>query len=404
MKSFTYLAKDADGKVTKGAIDAKSQDGAAEALEAQSLTPISVKEESAKSLFARLNSIGTIPSSEKVMFSRQLATLIGAGIPISQSMHILIAQTDNKTLKKAIQDVSADIEGGLSLSAALEKAKVVYSPLYVSMVKAGEVGGTLDQTLERISDEIEKDHELVAKIRGAMAYPTVIMLVMIVAVIAVMTLVIPQMAKVFAEMGGTLPPTTQFLINLSDFVKNYGVYLAIGIAIFIFGWRYMLKNNSKFRYIIHLGLLKMPMVGKKVINKLNVTRFAGTLSSLLSSGVTVLEALEVAGDSLTNEVYRKNIKTAAEKVKNGSGLSEALKASNIFPMIVIQMIAVGEETGTLDKILEKLSTFYQKEVSNTVSNLASILEPMIMVVVGLLVAFLVFAIMMPIYSMTDMIS
>jgi type IV pilus assembly protein PilC len=404
MKTFQYLAKDSKGQVTQGTIDATSQEAAAEALETKSLTPISVKEDGGNTLWSKLNTIGTIPSSEKVMFSRQLSTLIGAGIPISQAMHILVAQTENKRLKKATQEVSSDIEGGLSLSAALEKAKVIYSPLYVSMVKAGEVGGTLDQTLERISDEIEKDHELIAKIRGAMAYPAVIMVVMVVAVIVVITLVIPQMAKVFAEMGGKLPPTTQFLIDLSNFVKSYGIFLAIGIAGFIFGYRYLLKNNAKFRYFIHFGLLKMPILGKKVINKLNVSRFSSTLSSLLSSGVTVLEALDVSSDALTNEVYRKNIKIAAEKVKNGSGLSDALKTSNIFPMIVIQMIAIGEETGTLDKILEKLSGFYQKEVSNTVANLASIMEPMIMVVVGLLVAFLVFAVMMPIYSMTDMFS
>lgn len=404
MKTFDYLAKDGKGAVTKGSIEATSQNAAAEAIEAKSLTPISIKEEGANNLWAKLNAIGTIPSSEKVMFSRQLATLIGAGIPISQAMHILVAQTENKRLKRAAQDVSADIEGGLSLSAALEKAKVIYSPLFVSMVKAGEVGGTLDQTLDRISDEIEKEHELIAKIRGAMAYPSVIMIVMIIAMIVVVTMVIPQMAKVFAEMGGKLPPTTQFLINLSNFVKSYGIVVALVLAGLIVGYRYLLKNNPKFRYFIHLCLLKLPIVGKKVINKLNVTRFAATLSSLLSSGVTVLEALEVAGDALTNEVYRKNIKAAAEKVKNGSGLSEALKASSIFPVIVIQMIAVGEETGTLDKILEKLSSFYEKEVSNTVGNLASIMEPLIMVVVGLLVAFLVFAVMMPIYSMTDMFS
>lgn len=398
---FTYLAKNSEGVITKGLIDAPDQDSASDALGKKSLTPISIKKEEATGTIKRFSEFGTIPSSQKVMFSKQLATLIGAGIPISQSMHILEEQTDNKKLKAAISEIASDIEGGLSLSTAMERQKHIFSPLYASMIKAGEVGGILDQTLEKVADEIEKEHELVAKIRGAMAYPSVILLAMLGVVIYMITNIIPQIGKVFSEMGGQLPATTRFLMGTSKIVSSYGIFIFAGlIAFFIFARR-VIKKNPEVRYHWHQFLLKIPVIGK-LIKKLNIARFTRTLGSLMTSGVTVLEAMEVSSDAIQNEVFKREIKEAAEKVKNGSELAEPLKTSKVFPIIVPSMIAVGEETGTMDTILKKLSDFYEKEVDNTVKNLSSLLEPMMMIIIGLGVGFIVISIITPIYQMSTL--
>jgi len=398
---FTYLAKNSEGSITKGLIDAPDQAAAADALGKKSLTPISVKKEEGHGGLKRFSEFGTIPSSQKVMFSKQLATLIGAGIPISQSMHILEEQTENKRLKRAVTEITSDIEGGLSLSTAMEKQKNIFSPLYASMIKAGEVGGILDQTLEKVADEIEKEHELVAKIRGAMAYPSVILLAMLGVVIYMITNIVPQIGKVFTEMGGQLPATTRFLMATSRIVSSYGIFIFFGlVALFIFARR-MIKTKPDVRYRWHQFLLKIPVIGK-LMKKLNIARFTRTLGSLMSSGVTVLEAMEVSSDAIQNEVFKREIKQAAEKVKNGSELAEPLKNSRVFPIIVPQMISVGEETGTMDAILKKLAEFYEKEADNTVKNLSSLLEPIMMIIIGLGVGFIVISIITPIYQMTTL--
>ncbi len=401
MKTYNYLAKNNKGEISKGSLEAENNESAAEAIENQSLTPISIKAKEKTDVIAYINTIGSIPTSEKVMFAKQLATLISAGIPISQSMHILESQTQNDKLKKAVVEIAADIEGGLSLSSAMEKQKGVFNALYVSMIKAGEVGGILEQTLEKISEEIEKEHDLVVKIRGAMAYPAVIFVAMIGVVIYMVTSIIPQIGKIFGELGGKLPASTQFMMDLSEIIKNYGILIAIGIAFSIFGIRILLKRNDKFRYNFHKILNKLPLFGKLIV-KVNVSRFSRTLGSLLSSGVTVLEAMKVAANTIQNEVFRKEIKEAAEKVKNGSSVADSLKNSKNFPMIVSQMIAVGEETGTMDKILDKLTEYYEKEISNAVGTLSSLIEPLMMIIAGIVVGFIVISVISPIYEMGNL--
>lgn len=401
MKHFTYLAKTHSGKITKGSIEAKDQKAAAEAIEAQSLTPISVKEETSLNIFEKLNEISTIPSSEKVMFSKQLATLIGAGIPISQSINILGTQTENKRLKRALIEIGADIEGGLSLSSAMEKHPTIFNSLFVNMIRSGEMGGTMDQALERMAEEIEKEHELVAKIRGAMAYPSVILIAMFGVVIYMITNIIPQIGKIFTDMGGKLPGSTLFLMSLSKIFASWGIFIVIALVAIIYGYRRALKTNVKFRYFIHLAILKTPIFGK-IVKKVNISRITRTFGSLLSSGVAVLEALKVTADAVQNEVYKKELRVVAEKVKNGSTIAEPLKKSKFFPMIVSQMISVGEETGTLDKILKKLTDFYEREVDNTVKSLSSIVEPLMMIIIGVMVGFIVISVISPIYQMSNL--
>ncbi|MBW6431627.1 type II secretion system F family protein [Patescibacteria group bacterium] len=400
MKKFSYIAKNDEGAIKKGVSEAESRDDLIEALKKQKMTAVTIKEVANNQLFS-LKNIGFVSSTEKVMFSKELATMVSAGIPILQAIHILQDQSNSTKLKSATVQIAQDIEGGLSLSSAMEKHPSIFSPLYINMVKAGEIGGMLDDTLEKMADEIEKEHELVASVRGAMTYPTVIMVVMVGVVFYLLTNVIPKISTVFTDLGGDLPAPTKMLLALSNAMQSYGLLIAIVIAGLVIGVRILLKKNLKARYSWHSFLLKLPVFGK-LMKKINITRFTRTLGSLLSSGVAVLEAMEIASSVLRNEVFKKEIKEASKKVQNGSTLSEPLQNSKVFSIMVSQMIAVGEDTGTLDKILLKLTTFYQKEVDHTVNNLSSLLEPVMMIIIGAGAGFIVISIITPIYSMADL--
>jgi len=401
MGKFTYIAKNSKGEIIKGELDAEDAKKAQDAITSQSLTPVSIKKATESPLGFITSKIGHVPATEKVMFSKQLATLISAGIPISRSMHILESQTKNTTLRKTITSVAGDIEAGLPLSVSMEKYPKVFGPLYVSMVASGEAGGTLDKSLEQMADEIEKDHDLSSSIRGAMTYPIVILIAMIGVIMYMLSTIVPQIADIFKEMGGELPASTKFLLKLSDVIKNQWYLIIIVVVGIIYGIRTLLKKNQRIRYGWHKVLLKTPVFGKLMI-KINITRFTRTFGSLLSSGVTVLEALNIAGDTLQNEVFKTDINEISESVKNGATIAEAFKKTKNFPIILAEMISVGEETGSLDSILGKITSFYQKEVDANVKNLSSLVEPLLMIIIGVGVGFIVVSVIQPIYSMTNL--
>lgn len=400
MKKFSYVARNSEGEIQKGLFESETKEGLIEAFQKQKMTVITIKEIGTNP-FAKFDDIGYVSSTEKVMFSKELATMVSAGIPIAQAIHILEDQAASSKLKKATNQIAQDIEGGLSLSSAMEKHPSVFSPLYINMVKAGEIGGMLDETLEKMADEIEKEHELVASIRGAMAYPMVIMVALVGVVTYLLTSIIPKIGSVFTELGSDLPASTRFLVFLSDSVISYGLLIVIFFVGLFLGTRFLIKTNPKIRYKWHSILNKAPVFGK-LIKKINITRFTRTLGALLSSGVAVLEAIEISANILKNEVFKKEIKEAATKIEDGSTLSEPLKKSKVFPIMVSQMIAVGEDTGTLDKILLKLTSFYQKEVDHTIKNLSSLLEPIMMIIIGIGAGFVVISVITPIYTMTTL--
>jgi type IV pilus assembly protein PilC len=401
---YTYLAKNTDGEISKGAIESPSQQGAEEALEKKGLTPISVKAQDDSSNFlANINNKLTfVSAAQKVNLTRQLATLISAGIPITQSMNILAEQTDNKKIKGAVMEIGSDIQGGLSLSAAAEKQKFLFKGLHVSLMKAGELSGTLDTALERLADEIEKEHELSAKVKGAMIYPGFIFTTMMLVVVFMIIYVIPQLNSIFSQLGGQLPATTRFLMALSDLLINYGIYIGVGLVGFVIYTRYLIAKNQKVRLIWHNMIIRVPIIGKKVVRKVNMVRFSRTLGTMLASGITALEALESTKDALQNEVYRQEVSDAIEKVRNGSSMGEAFKKEKLFPVMVAQMLSVGEETGSIDKVMEKVTKFYQQEVDNTIENLSSILQPLIMIMIGVMIAFLMISIILPIYQISNL--
>jgi type IV pilus assembly protein PilC len=401
---YTYLAKTQDGSVTKGSLEASNQKSAEEALEKQSMTPISVRPTgSGQNLFSVINEKTTlVPLKEKMLFARQLSTLISAGVPISQAIQILKDQTTNKKLLAAVNQIADDVEGGIQLSEAFGKHPKIFSSLFVNMLKAGEVGGSLDESLQRMATEMEVESKLLSQIKGAMYYPIGIFVLTIGVLVFMIMYLIPQMTGIFSSLGGEMPPSMKNLIALSEYFKNWGLVTLVAIAAAIYGLRKMLEKNQKLRLLWHKMLLKSPLLGP-VMQKVNVSRFTRTLSSLLSSGVTVLEAMQVAADSLKNEVYIGEIEKAITKVKNGSSISEALKESKYFPKVVYQTIAVGEETGSTDKILIKLTEFYEEEVSNFTRGVSDLILPVIMVIIGIAVGLMFYTVIVPISEISNTI-
>ena len=402
MATFTYTARNKEERVINGNIEGPSKDDVVKTLLDQGLTPIVITETTKKSLGRLLAQASTIPLAEKVLFSQELATLVNAGVPISQSLEILTKQTKNARFKAVIEELTRDVDGGLTFSGALEKHDKVFPPIFISMVKSGEIGGTLDESLNRLAEQMNKDRELTAKIKGAMIYPLVIFTGMVGALIFMMVTIVPMLQGMFDELGGELPASTKSLIFLSKAFSEYGLVTFAIIAGVFFGFRYVEKNILPFRRLIHSLILKLPVIGA-LTTKLNVARITRTLGSLVSSGVGVVEALDIVAETTQNLLFKEAVDKASDKVKNGSTIAETLKAFKVFPILVPQMIAVGEETGSLDTILKKVADFYDSEIENITRNLTTLLEPLIMIVIGVMVGYVIVSIITPIYSMTDMI-
>lgn len=402
METYNYQAHSHSGQIISGSQQASSKKEIVDALLAKNMTPVSIEAVSSSSLASKLKSLiphGRVSMKEKVIFSRQFATMIGAGIPIARSLSILKTQTSNKALAAALETVAHDVESGSTLSDSLAKYPKVFSPVYISMVHAGEVGGILDEVLNRLADQMEKDSELVSKVRGAMVYPGLIFVVMIAALIFIMTVVVPQLEVVFEAVDTELPWNTQLLLNLSATMRSQGILIAIGIIIGGILFFRVSKKNQKLHRSLHRFYLKIPVFGM-IIRKINIARFARTFGALLGAGIPVLDALRVVSDSLSNVIMQDELQTASTAVRNGGSIAKSLKTSKVFPVIVPEMIAIGEETGELEKILTKLADFYDKEVQSLVTNLSAIIEPMMLIVMGSLVGFIIVSVIGPLYQLT----
>ena len=399
---FTYTVRTKKGEVEKGEMEASSKDEAANLLGQKNLTPIAIIKHSGLNIsLSSINALAPVPRVEKVVFSRQLSTLVNAGVPLVQSLGILEKQTSNPKMKSTVGEVLHDVEGGSSLSEALKKHPKTFNAVFVNLVHAGEVGGVLDQTLERLADQIEKDHEIVSKVRGAMMYPAVITVAMVAAVLFMMVSIIPQLADMFEEMNAQLPMSTKILIAVSKALTTYGIITFSVIIASVFLFRYSVKKIYGVRKKFHFFLLHIPVLGK-MTKKINITRFTRTLGTLMASGISVIEALNIVADATSNTLFKEEIKEAAKKVKDGVPISASLDKSKNFPALVSQMIAVGEETGTLSDILLKISSFYDKEIDNTIKNLTSLLEPLLMILIGGMIGFVMVSIIKPIYQLTNM--
>lgn len=401
MAQFTYKARDASGNVTEGLIEAANKQQVFELVKKYNLMPTSVKEKKEEGIKIDIPFLHRVPFKSKVIFSRQLATMIDSGLSIVQSLKILAQQEKikNKKFSEIIEKVAADIESGISFSAALKKFSNVFPPIYTSLVESGEASGQLDEVLNRLATQMESDYDLRRKIRGAMMYPAFIIVAMVVAAVIVLTFVIPQLKALFEESGAELPVVTRILLATSDFLVNFWWITLFGLIGIIFSWRAFLKSKKGRKFWDGLKL-RIPVLGNFIRN-IYMTRFTRTLGTLISSGLPILESLTIVSGTIGNVLYKEEIEKLSKKVESGVDLSTPLKESNLFPTMVSHMVEVGEKTGSIDKVLNRLAKFFDNEVSNTVATLSTLLEPIILVVIGVGVAIFVGAVLLPIYQLAS---
>jgi type IV pilus assembly protein PilC len=395
MATFTYTARDAKGALKTDTIEATSREDVVQQLRKMRLNVVKV-EESSK---AKQKTGGAIPMRDVVIFTRQFSTMINSGLPLVQALDILSKQTENKALAAVTRQVVFDVESGHTVADALAKHPKAFSDLYVNMVAAGEAGGILDTILMRLATFMEKNDALVRKVKGAMIYPGVIFSVAAIAVSVLLIFVIPVFQSMFASVNLALPLPTRIVIGLSQFLKGY--WWAIGLAAF-FGFqgfkRYYATPNGKLQ--VDKALLAFPVLGD-VLRKSAVSRFTRTLGTLISSGVSILDGLEITAKTAGNRVIQDAIMASRSSIAGGDTISAPLAKSNVFPPMVISMIAVGEQTGGLDEMLSKIADFYDEEVDAAVGNLLSLLEPVMIVFLGVVVGGMVVAMYLPIFDMIN---
>ncbi len=394
MPTFTYTARAVNGELKTATIDAPSREEVVAQLRRQRMSVVKVDEETKKT-----KARGTIKMRDIVIFTRQFSTMINAGLPLVQALDILAKQTENKVLADVTRAVVFDVESGHTVADALGKHPNAFSELYVNMVAAGEAGGILDTILMRLATFMEKNDALIRKVKGAMIYPGVIMSVAAIAIAVLLIFVIPVFESMFASVGLALPLPTRIVIGMSRFLKGY--WWAIGAGLGGGAWllkRYYASPSGKLN--IDKMLLKMPVLGD-VLRKSAVSRFTRTLGTLISSGVSILDGLEITAKTAGNRVIQDAIMQSRASIAGGDTIAAPLQKSAVFPPMVISMIAVGEQTGGLDEMLSKIADFYDEEVDAAVSGLLSLLEPIMIVFLGVVVGGMVVAMYLPIFDMIN---
>jgi type IV pilus assembly protein PilC len=398
MPTFSYSARPASGgEITQGEIELPSKDEVLAYLHKQKMIPVSVREKQ-KSFNINLGGTG-VSTRDVVIFTRQFATMINSGLPLVQSLDILAEQTENQGLRKTIQEVLYDVESGHTLADAMGKHTKIFSELFVNMVAAGEAGGILDTILLRLATFLEKNDALVRKIKGAMIYPGVIFSVAGGAIVILLIFVIPTFQQMFEAAGIPLPLPTQIVIEMSKFLQAYWWACGLGVVGFVFGIRW-LYSTDKGRLALDKLLLVMPVLGD-LQRKSAVARFTRTLGTLVSSGVSILEGLEITAKTAGNRVIHDAVMMARTSIAGGETISAPLKESGVFPPMVVQMINVGEQTGGLDEMLTKIADFYDDEVDTAVEALLAAMEPIMIVVLGVVVGGMIVAMYLPIFDMIN---
>jgi type IV pilus assembly protein PilC len=397
MASYTYTARDARGEMRSATVEAASRDDVVAQLKRQRLSIVKIDEQKG----ARKKGGGSISMRDTVIFTRQFSTMINAGLPLVQALDILARQSENKALQDVTRAVVFDVESGHTVADALSKHKNAFSDLYVNMVAAGEAGGILDTILLRLAVFLEKNDALVRKVKGAMIYPGVIMGVAAAAISVLLIFVIPTFAEMFASANLELPLPTRIVVALSNFLRGFWWAILIafaGIGYFIRGY----YATPSGRLNIDKAMLSFPVLGD-VLRKSAVSRFTRTLGTLISSGVSILEGLEITAKTAGNRVIQDAVMAARTSIAGGDTIAAPLQRSNVFPPMVISMIAVGEQTGGLDEMLTKIADFYDEEVDAAVSNLLSLLEPIMIVFLGVIVGGMVVAMYLPIFDMMNVV-
>jgi len=401
MPLFGYKVRSQQGSVLTGTMEAGEQRMVVDRLRRQRFIVLEIGEIKKNALKDVLDSINflkkRVRQKDLVLFSRQLSTLIGAGVPIVQGLTILVNQIDNPAFKEVISSVREDIESGTSITEALNRHPTVFSELYVNMVRSGELGGILDVILERLSGYLEAAARLRGKIKSAMFYPAVIALVAGGITTFLMIVVVPAFVKIFEQAGAQLPLPTRMLLMVSNFLRHYIIFIIIGLIVFVVGLRQYYKTEAGSMRIDRL-LLRLPIFGT-LLRKIAIAKFTRTFGTLVKSGVPILQALDTVAKTSGNRVIEKAVLAAKESIREGERISEPLKASGTFPPMVIQMISVGEETGNLDAMLSKIAEFYEQEVDAAVSGLTSMIEPVVVVFMGIIIGAIAVSMYMPMFQL-----
>ncbi|MBI5674141.1 MAG: type II secretion system F family protein [Nitrospirae bacterium] len=404
MATFAYVGRSKSGAVKKGELVAKSRDEAVEQLRKQSVVVTSLEEKAAQEGFSfKLG--GGVSEKDLVVFTRQFGTMINAGLPLIQCLEILSNQSENAALRKSVGAIKVQVEGGSTFSDALRRHPKVFDDLYVNMVHAGEVGGLLDTILGRLSKYIEKAMKLKGQIKSAMVYPASILGIAFIVIAVLMIFVIPVFEKMFKDMSGgkvALPGPTQLVIDMSNFAQSSWYIILGGIILAVVAFK-KYYATAKGKYQIDKLLLKLPVFGD-LVRKASVAKFTRTLGTLITSGVPLLDALTICAKTSGNKIIEEALVNARVSISGGKTISEPLAKSQVFPKMVTHMIAVGESTGALDAMLGKIADFYEDEVDQAVASLTALLEPMMMVFLGVLIGFIVVAMYLPIFTMAQAIS
>ncbi len=407
MSVYEYTALDEKGREHKGFIDALGVAAAKQKLRAEGVYPTEItqaadKKDTALSGVLSMNLWQRVSTKEVSVFTRQLSTLLGAGIPLVPSLSVLITQTKNPLLKQTLAQIREQVNEGKSLTQSMLNFPLIFPPFYVNMVKAGESSGTINLVLERLADSSENQQALMSKIRSALAYPIIMLFMGSIVIFVLMTFIVPKITGIFTDMHQSLPLITIVLIALSNFLKFFWWLILVILAVAIGAFKYITTATEAGRRTWDAAKLKIPVWGQ-VNRKIAIARFCRTLATLLQSGVPLLSSMEIVRNIVNNILIGEAIGKAAKDVEEGKGLSGPLTQSSIFPPLVTEMVAVGEQTGTLEKMLNRVATAYETEAQSDIMVMTSLLEPLMIIVMGLVVGFIVVSILLPIFEMNQLV-
>ena len=396
MKTFTYTARDnATGGVVNSIIQADSERSAASILLSQELSPLSITERNRGSILDKITN--RIRGKDKVFFTRQLSTLVEAGLPITQSLHTILDQTKNKRMQEVIQDIITSVEGGKTLHDAVAKHPDVFNNIYIALVRAGETSGTLDRSLKRLADQQEKDEAMMRRIRGAMYYPSIVLLVIVMVLVFMLVTIIPQIEQLYAGLNKPLPLATAALVWMANAVKYYWYLIIGGVFFVVYFFRQYMRTETGIKMSSNLKL-NAPVISR-LFRKMYMARFTRTADTLLEAGVPMLDMLDVAADAVDNVYIANSINVAAERVKGGMALSKAISDQEYFNELVPQMIKIGEQSGRISQMLGKVASVYEDELDEEIKAISTIIEPALMVFMAIMAGGIVMAVLMPIYSL-----
>jgi type IV pilus assembly protein PilC len=405
LSKFDYQVRDKTGKMITGQLEADTQAAVASKLTSMGYAPVKIEEVKDKGLNTEINLPGSnrVTLKDLAIFSRQFATMISSGLALIRALSILHEQTENKKLAETIDEIRGRVEAGTSLSQALAEHDKIFPKLYVAMVRAGESAGMLDEVLLRVSAMYEADVKLRSKIKSAMTYPVIVLIMAILLSTVMLIFIVPTFEAMFIDLGGELPMLTQMLVSASEFVTSWlGLitYIVVPTALW-FSYK-RIRATEKGRYTLDVMKLRLPVFGP-LFHKIALTRFARNLSTLLAAGVPILQALEITADTVNNGPIANAVKDVQESVRQGESMNRPLSQHEVFPPMVVQMIAVGEETGNVDGMLSKISDFYDTEIESTTESLTALMEPLMIGVIGGIVGGMVIALYMPMFKIFDMI-